>query len=241
MNFPAVELPDLTLLPLPRLQAMQTAGQEAQRCTEVLERGGLNLVGEMLRGQGTFYEFNHYPENDVLDSRCGSQYYYHAHRGETGEHGHFHTFFRTPYLASMMGEDRAMSCDMANATSKTVHLIAISMDRDGHMLGLFSTNQWVTAEHYVPAEHVVPHLGNFAIQHANPSWPTNRWISAVMCLFSAEIASLLVHRDQCFELWREANPGKSVFEHRELEVPGEITISVSEQIARVDAALASVE
>lgn len=239
MDLPAVQLPDLTQLPLPQLQAMQRAGEEALVCTDALERGGLNVVGEMLRGQGTFYEFNHYPANDVLDSRCGSQYYYHAHRGETGEHGHFHTFFRTPYLASMMGQADAQLCDMASAKSNTVHLIAISMDRDGHMLGLFSTNQWVTAEHYVPADKVLPHLGNFAIQHANPSWPTNRWITAVMRLFGPEIAALLSHRDACFEAWRAAHPGEDVFDHRPLEVPGEIKLTVPEQIARVDAALAA--
>lgn len=37
---------------------------------------------------------NHYPKGDVYDAETASQYYYHAHRPEAGEHSHFHTFIR---------------------------------------------------------------------------------------------------------------------------------------------------
>ncbi len=45
----------------------------------VVAKTGGNIVGEALRGQGTFYEWNHYPKGDVYDSETHPQYYYHAH------------------------------------------------------------------------------------------------------------------------------------------------------------------
>src|SRR3546814_14192456 len=56
-----------------------------------------NLVGELLKNNGTFYEWDHYPPGDVYDHETHGQYYYHAHAADQrfdGEHGHFHTFVR---------------------------------------------------------------------------------------------------------------------------------------------------
>jgi hypothetical protein len=83
------------------------AGEEALECRRVLAKAGLNLVGEVLRGQGTFYQFNHYPEGDVYDRDSHAQYYYHAHRGVEGEHGHFHTFLRAGWPAGRRRPDPA--------------------------------------------------------------------------------------------------------------------------------------
>ncbi|MDE2372570.1 MAG: hypothetical protein KGN16_26635, partial [Burkholderiales bacterium] len=38
-------------------------------------------------------EFDHYPDNDIVDSRHGSQFYYHAHRDGELERGHLHLFW----------------------------------------------------------------------------------------------------------------------------------------------------
>ena len=76
------------------LEAMLAAGEDILECYRVLKKAGLNIVGECLKDQGTFYEFDHYPKGDVYDNETHSQYYYHSHRTEAGEHGHFHTFLR---------------------------------------------------------------------------------------------------------------------------------------------------
>ena len=73
---------------------MLAAGYEVRECYRVLEKAGINLVGEILRGQNEFIEFEHYPRDDVFDNASGGQYYYHAHREAALEHGHFHTFLR---------------------------------------------------------------------------------------------------------------------------------------------------
>ena len=77
-----------------RLSKMAKAGEVAEDCQRVLGKASANIVGQCLAHQGTFYEFDHYPSGDVYDGETHSQYYYHSHRPEGGEHGHFHTFLR---------------------------------------------------------------------------------------------------------------------------------------------------
>jgi hypothetical protein len=85
---------DLTSLPAELRASMRAAGAEIRECHRVLKKGGLNVVGEILRGQGDFIELEHYPRDDVFDAETHGQYYYHAHRGIDAEHGHFHLFLR---------------------------------------------------------------------------------------------------------------------------------------------------
>lgn len=83
---------DLALLPRNTLLAMQAAGQEVAACLRVLRKVNLNVVGEVLKGQGQFVKLTPYPQGDVFDRETHAQYYYHAHRD--GGHGHFHLFLR---------------------------------------------------------------------------------------------------------------------------------------------------
>lgn len=203
--------PDMANLSPVRLQRMMAAGVELKECVRVLANAGLNVVGECLRGQGVFYEVDHYPSGDVYDNRSGSQYYYHHHR-ESDEHGHFHTFVR------------------ADQTQPT-HLIAISMDMMGLPVGLFTTNRWVTAERMLPAPSVLELVDRFRIDHAHPNWAVNRWLGAMLKLFFPQIQALLEHRDQVLQSRAEANPDQRITEDPSLDVIGELAISVDEQIA----------
>ncbi len=49
---------DFTRLPRADIEAMAEAGAEVIDCIRVLAKTGDNLVGEMLRGQGKFYEWD---------------------------------------------------------------------------------------------------------------------------------------------------------------------------------------
>ena len=75
---------------------MLRAGERVRECYRVLAKTDDNIVGELLKGAGTFYEWNHYPDGDVYDHDNHAQFYYHAHSAEErpGEHGHFHAFLR---------------------------------------------------------------------------------------------------------------------------------------------------
>jgi hypothetical protein len=236
-QLPLLLAPDLERLPRAQLESMRAAGAEVLECLRVLDKADLDLVSEVLRGQGTFYELEHYPSDDVLDRDTHAQYYYHAHRG-TAEHGHFHTFLRAPGMpegvapVAYSGEESWPDGDEAIS-----HLVAISMDALGRPIGLFAVNRWVSAETWYPADDVIRMLDRFAIDHAFPSWPVNRWIGAMLRLFRPQIEALVRHRDAVVDAWRRSYPDIDVFEDRRLDVTGEFTISIEAQIAVVEAAL----
>ncbi|MCW5750724.1 MAG: hypothetical protein KIT81_06220 [Alphaproteobacteria bacterium] len=231
---------ELSRLSQRRLRMMLEAGEEVLRCQEALARGGLNIVGEILRGQGTFFEWNHYPEGDVYDRESHSQYYYHSHRGEHDEHGHFHTFLRRAGMpagiepAPMPGRQHWPSGE-----EELSHLIAISMDTFGTPVRLFATNRWVTGEAWFRAEDVIRMLDRFSIAHAYPSWPVNRWLSSMIRLFQPQIAELLRERDRVIREWKRGEV--DVLEDTALEVTGAHPIAVDRQIARVRQALSKAE
>jgi hypothetical protein len=230
---------EFSALARPALQLMRDAGAEVLECRRALDKGGLNVVGEILRGQGKFIEYEHFPADDVYDADTHAQYYYHTHRGGEGEHGHFHTFLRAPGMPADVapvpytggepwpGGDQALS-----------HLIAISMDAYGVPIGLFTVNRWVTGDTWYPARDVIAMLDGFVIDHANPSWPVNRWIGSMLRLFRPRIEALVLARDQTLAAWARSHPDRDVFEDRELEIVSHTAISVESQIAAVAATLA---
>ncbi|WP_168011811.1 DUF6969 family protein [Halomonas salinarum] len=203
------------------LAAMLAAAREALDCQRVLKKVGLNLVGELLKGQDDFVEFNHYPDGDVYDRETGGQYYYHAHRG--GEHGHFHVFNR-PFADNAPG-----------TVTPPTHLMAVSMDPWGEPVGLFTTNRWVTGEHWREAAETLALADAFAVDHAWPSWPVNRWITALLACYHPYLSVLLEHRDR--EIARLAEAGADVFENREVEVIGELPIDLPAWATRLESAL----
>lgn len=219
-----------------RLRKMLDAGYEVENCQRVLTKVGENIVADVLRGCGTFYQMNHYPDGDVYDGETHGQYYYHAHR--EGEHGHFHLFLRPKGMPD--GIEPAPVADYEKpkgANDALSHLIAISMDAFGGAKGLFTTNRWVTAEYWYGCEDVIRMLDHFWIDHARPSWPANRWVGAMVQLFYPQICDLLRTRDQVIADWQAQHPRDNVFENRDLDVTSEIECNVSQQISAIEAEL----
>jgi hypothetical protein len=232
-------LTDLSHLSRDTLLAMRDAGQEIRECYRVLKKGGSNVVREVIAGTETFYEWNHYPDGDVYDPETHAQYYYHAHRGTENEHGHFHTFLRKKGMPKdCRPVDHPDTSEWPEDDDALTHFVAISMDGYGYPFRLFSTNRWVTGETWYTAEDVCRMIDRFLIDHAYPSWPTNRWISAMFTLYRPEIIRLLEARDVAVAAWRESHPDGDVLEDRDLEVTAAMEISVDDAIARVEAALA---
>ncbi|WP_157719027.1 DUF6969 family protein [Halopseudomonas salegens] len=193
-----------------------------QDCIRVLRKGGLNLVGEVLKGQGTFYEMQHYPLTDVYDRDTHAQYYYHAHRGSDLEHGHFHLFMRKAGMPAGSQPETSVfdSSTWPKDDDAIAHLIAVSMDKNGLPLGLFACNRWVTGETWYSADQVIAMLDGFEIDHAYPSWPTNQWLTALVSVYRPQIETLLRHRDQVVSTWQKRFPDQNVLENRELEITG---------------------
>lgn len=224
-------------LPATRLRRMAAAGAELLRCRRELEATDDNVVAAILTGQGTFYAWEHYPEGDVFDDLSGGQYYYHAHAGAEGEHGHFHLFLRRH---GMPDGARPMpwpsTAAWPSAADEIAHLGAISMDIRGRPTHLFCTNRWVTDETWFGADDVVAMLDRFAIDHARPSAPANRWITAMVALFQPQLAALLHARDRAIDA-RRADHAGDVLEDRELEITSIVAIDVDHQIKQVQEAL----
>jgi len=237
-----VAAPDFSCLSLAQLQGMQRAGLEILTCYRVLQKVGLNLVGEVLRDSlnkgETFYEFNHYPDDDVYDRETHAQYYYHAHRGEVGEHGHFHCFLRPKGMPAGIAPISYPATDpWPQGDEALSHLAAIAMDSYGYPTGLFTTNRWVTAEAWYPAAHAIQMLDCFVIDHAFPSWPVNRWISAMLVLYRPHLEALLKQRDETVWAWAEVHPQEDVFEDRKLDITSQMPISVEETLRNIELAL----
>jgi hypothetical protein len=229
---------DLGELSRQRLEEMVEAGHEVVNVHRVLAKTGDNIVGEVLRGQGTFFEWDHYPKGDVYDPETHGQYYYHAHAADQrfpGEHGHFHTFLRPRGMPE--GVQPASVPDFkqpADPNDALSHIIAISMDKQGLPFRLFTVNRWVTGETWYNAEDVIAMLDHFDIDHTKPSWPVNRWIGGLVRLFRPQIETLLHKRDETVADWQARHNDRNVYEDRELEVTSFVDISIDHQIQAVN-------
>ena len=117
------------------------------------------------------------------------------------------------------------------------HLVAISRDRFGTPTGLFTTNRWVTAETWYPGPDVIRMLPHFGIDHAWPSWPVNRWLTAMVGLFRPQIEALVTARDAALAAHRASHPDRDAFEDRAVEVLSETAIDDAARRAAIDRAL----
>jgi len=227
---------DLKDLSIETLDAMAVAGTEIVECDRVLARTGDNVVGEALRGAGVFYEYDHYPAGDVYDAGSHAQYYYHSHR--KGEHGHFHTYLRPKGMPSWVRPAPVPDFTPPKSDNDALsHIVAISMDARGFPIGLFTTNRWICGDTWYRGEDVAAMIGRFRIDHAQPSWPLNLWITAMLRLFQPQIIELLRQRDETVAAWQRKNPERNVYEDRDLDITSQCPVSVDEQIALVDDAL----
>lgn len=228
----SIPLPEINFesLSLSELEKMEHGAKQVNEAHRVLKKGGLNVVGECLKDQGTFFEMEHYPKGDVYDAESFSQYYYHTHREDRNEHGHFHTFMRGAGIPQQIQPVEYQGDVVWPTGDEAVsHIISISMNNPGFPISLFATNRWVTGEAWYHWEDVVTMLDKWNVDHAYPNQAVNLWISGMVNLFRPQIVALLQHRDEVVNDWRTTHPDKDVFEDRSLEVTGEYDISVEQQ------------
>ncbi len=229
---------DFSQYALAELEQMEAAGGEVIDCHRVLAKTGDNVVGEALRDGGKFYEFDHYPKGDIYDKESHSQFYYHSHR--EGEHGHFHTFMRPKGMPE--GVKPAPVADFEpkeDPDDELSHLVGISMDAYGFPIAVFTTNRWICAETWYQAKDVCELVELFEIDHSRPSWPLNRWVTAMIRLYRPQIRELLLERDEKIAAWQKQHPERNVYEDRELDILSKIDISVDDQIADIQRAIAA--
>jgi hypothetical protein len=230
-------------------ERMAAAAARIRACREELVRAGSTIVVEATGGAAPFSEWRHYPEGEVYDPESHAQFFYHAHPG-TGrparEHGHFHTFLRAegappgvqPLLLPEIAVAHAPPPQAAplkrGACDEVSHIVAISVDRAGAPIRLFTTNRWVTGETWYRAEDVIAMLDRFRLGDAAAPALLSRWVAAVVALFRPQIAALLCERDAAVMAWRRRRRAH-VFEDVRLEVASSLDIDLDAQLAFVDA------
>jgi hypothetical protein len=224
-------------LPTEALAAMLEAGRQVLEWRRILAKTGDNVVGLVLKHEGAFCILDHYPKGDVFDPESHAQWYYHAHdkKDRPGEHGHFHTFMRGGGMPE--GVEPAPLADFEPKADKhelVCHLIAVSMDRSGWPIGLFTTNRWVTGETWYAGEDVRAMLDGFDMKVDKPSWSVNRWLTAMLRLFRPQIEHLLRQRDARVREWQAVHPEVNAYEDRRLEVTSQLPIDVEAQVGALE-------
>lgn len=231
-------------LPTEDLERMGQASLRILECYRALRKSETNVVAELLRDRESFRQWEHLPEDDVIDYGSDSQYFYHAHAPEdhsadwSYEHGHFHTFLRRAGIPADATPVVVPGDDLPESTSQTnCHLIAVSMSAAGYPAHLFTVNRWVTGDTWYAADDVCRFVSRFEIDQVQPSWPVNIWITEMLRLFRPQIAQLLRERDATIASWSQAHPGKNPYEARDIGILSWTNISVEQQVSALDTEL----
>ncbi len=177
-----------------------------------------------LTGSDSVLANNHYPENDVIDSESGSQFYYHCHRGEE-EHGHLHLFLP------------------ASPGAQLTHLIGISLDPRGLPLGLFTLNRWVANDAWLPAAETIALLERFhfpvpgPVKGPSPDPALGRWLTHFLLLYRPVVAALLLERDARLAELAQSASLEAALDDRALDIPSYRPIDWSADLDRIQAQL----
>jgi len=198
-------------------ETLRQALREALYCERILAKTGDSVLREALDGAATIDAWAHFPQGDVYDLDTGGQWYYHCHPPEEGarEHGHFHCFVRPE------GRDGPVH-----------HLVAVGVDAYGRLVRLFTVNQWVVGDDWLDATETIALLPRFDMQLARPSYMVNRWLTAVVRLYSAEIAGLIEARDRAIAAHATGDAEAAKADHS-LEVTSEIPADLAEAAQRL--------
>lgn len=213
------EQPSETLIT--RLQA----AREALFCEQILAKSGSNpLLSTLGPARDAVEGWEHYPATDVFDPDSGSVWYYHCHlpKRDDREHGHFHCFMRP-----------------AGKEGPIHHLVAISVDAAGRPFRLFTTNQWVTGDQFITAPEARTLLTHFDVQLDQPSYLTNRWISALLRLYEQDITALLEQHADQLQAWSNTHKLslEATLKDRQLEITASCAIDLHATAVELEKAL----
>lgn len=172
-----------------------------------LKAEGSNLVKKIMNGKKYEYDpYTHYPyDGGIKDEKTGYQLFFHIHR--PNEYGHFHTF-------------------ATDEKGVLVHLVLISMDKQGKPIALATVNRWVTGDKYVKAEVLKNLTKDYYVNPALFSDPkVVEFINSIFKAYTEEIFQLYDERDKWITDYVNKN-FREPFEDREFEILSEKKIDV---------------
>ena len=182
---------------------------------------GRSVMHEVLGEHAAAEPWVQYPEPMVEDPRTGAGYFFHSHgpsRSHPDERGHFHVFVR--------GLEACHS-----------HLLAIAVDAYGMPIRLLTTNRWVTAETWSPADTLLAGAEEFSLVTPNSDAALDRWVTHCVRLFQPQLKWLVYRRDARLRTLSAGRDFERVLEDRRIEILSECRISVGEQMTALQAAL----
>jgi hypothetical protein len=185
-------------------------------------QAGTSLASAAMAGARECETLRHYPARDVSDATARTRFYYHAHasqRHPRNEHGHFHLF---GYGLGRGG--------VGASGPDFFHLAGLSLDAKGHPLRWFTTNRWVTGEHWYPADRIVKVLPQFRVHTRGRLAPVATWLSAMVRLFAPQIATMVRERDAVMAPHIDKLGREGAFEDRQLDVVTECPVSLPQHI-----------
>lgn len=192
----AFELPSLTIQAQKRYLVFAEKLLHAEQ--QMLTHEGQHILHYLLNGDEKHIHHQHYPKGDRIDKKSGAQYFYHCHRENyvNEEHGHFHCFIRYPNIPDVIKPSPLPDWDKYIRNPMT-HLIAISMNRYGKPIRLFTVNRWVSSEIWYDASCTKSLINLFKMTLSDDAYWTilDQWIEALIHLFTPQIIWLRKARD----------------------------------------------
>ncbi len=192
------------------------------QCYRQLAQNNSNIVRELLKDVETFYEWQHYPDDDVYDQQTHSQYFFHSHPSHDKErfveHGHFHLFVRqavVPHHITPIAESEEYKKDQSD---DLCHLLCISMNEYGYPCGFFTVNHWVVHGLWYEADVICKLLDLFSIQQTSPSSIVHSWLNAIIKLYKPQLKELIYKRDKVIAEWQKSHPAINALRDENLEV-----------------------
>lgn len=216
-----------------KTQVLSHALQVIEAQQQMTTKKGKNILHYTLRRKRQHVSMQHYPKGDRIDYNTGAQYFYHCHREDLDqeEHGHFHCFLRYKRIPKHIKPKPLPDWDK-NIDNPMAHLVAISMNRFGQPIRLFTVNRWVSFETWYDAKHASNLLKRFDMTlEDDPYWQTlDQWVEGMLQLFAPQIAWLHESRDHTIARWQKKYPSRNAYEDHKLEELSSIPIDIASQV-----------
>jgi hypothetical protein len=231
---------DLSRLSRRRLLAMRKAADALFEVLEEIRAAGGHPVKDLLASNDEpFTRFVRYPADSAGEAEDLCSWYYHAHDpSETRpweEHGHFHCFLYTEHMPARV-KPLALPADADLAAGGLIHLVGLSVARDGTPIRMFTLNRWASNEWLYPAAAIAPLVDRFVIARDRRFALTSRWLSAILRLLQPQIAYLLAEREKLLLRLRKIDP-QGFSEDRSIDISSTVAFDLDVHIAALDAAL----
>lgn len=213
-----------------RLRDMLLAAEEVNRWQDILSKTQDTPLTELLRGVERLSYYDAYPSETVEDLETGCQYYFHAHEDRPQEYGHFHTYVMAHAIPeAVQAIEPATHGEHENPNHTHCHLVGVSVDTTGQPRELFTINHWSAREAVYSKHDLEQILDAFEIGHAVPSYPVNRWVTALLKLFRPQILEAFSQREEMLEKLDGENPETPSSANEEIDVTSRIAVSVDDQ------------